>query len=265
MRVPPRQPGEHLQIIQSADAPARQDRSVHAAEQLGNAGGVRAVHGSIGFDAGDDERVDTPLGKRCQHIGETTAAALGPTAHLHLTAEHVEAHRHGHSHGVTDLVDELRTFDGRRAHDDAPDTGVEEPLGRRHLAHAATDLHGTRHGRGDRAYRVLVAGRAGTCRVEIHHVDPRRAGSFESAGHRDGIGPVDRLLVEVTTQETHTTAGPQIDRRKQLERHQIDSWLRVAAATKFASTASPQGPLFSGWNCVAHTAPCSTAATIVPP
>src|SRR5947209_375675 len=34
----------------------------------------------------------------------------------------------------------------------------------------------------------------------------------------------------------------------------------AAAATKLPSIAKPTAPLFSGWNCVAHSGPRSTAA-----
>src|SRR6185436_6955578 len=73
----------------------------------------------------------------------------------------------------------------------------------------------------------------------------------ERASHRDGIVAVVRLAIEVALQQTYDATLAQVDRGKELHH---------AASTKFCSSARPTAPLFSGWNCVAHTGPASIAA-----
>ena len=77
-----------------------------------------------------------------------------------------------------------------------------------------------------------------------------------------GIVAVHALAVEVALGELHDLAAAQVDGR--VEVHQTATGAE-ARSTKACRTARPVRLDFSGWNCVAHTDPCSTAATTGPP
>ena len=53
--------------------------------------------------------------------------------------------------------------------------------------------------------------------IEVHDVQPARAGVGEAHGNLDRVVPVDRLPVEVAPQEPHDAAAPQVDGGQQVE------------------------------------------------
>src|SRR5207302_1298932 len=68
-----------------------------------------------------------------------------------------------------------------------------------------------------------------------------------------GIVVVGRLLVGVAAQQPHRPAGSDVDRRDH-DHAARASW------TKRSYSSSPAAADFSGWNCVANTFACATAA-----
>ena len=80
-------------------------------------------------------------------------------------------------------------------------------------------------------------------------------------GHR--VVGVDGLLGVVALVEANASAVAQVDGGEQV--HHAAAAEPTARATKLARMRMPVAPDFSGWNCVAHRAPCSTAAVTGPP
>ena len=95
--------------------------------------------------------------------------------------------------------------------------------------------------------------------VQIDDVDPAGARSNVTGGQCRGV-PVAVLPGEVTLRQPHRGAGAQVDGRQEL--HHATA---LAASTKFASSANPVAPDFSGWNWAPHTAPRVANAATSPP
>jgi len=109
-----------------------------------------------------------------------------------------------------------------------------------------------------------VVRRAGFRSIEVDHVQPVRPAVEELLGQAERVAVV-APLVEVPG--SRRTARPSRDRSPggvpSSLRHQARTG--SAAATKFASMASPTWPDFSGWNWVPHSAPSAAAAATGPP
>ena len=148
-------------------------------------------------------------------------------------------------------------LDGRAADDHTRHTG-REPIARVvDGADAPTRLHPGPHVRADRLDHREVRIPAVACRVEVDHVDPACAGRVEPARDRDRVVVVDGLVLVVAPGEAHDLSGTKVDRG--IEVHQPSAGL-ATASTKLRSMRIPTSPDFSGWNCVAQSAPISTAA-----
>ena len=89
-------------------------------------------------------------------------------------------------------------------------------------------------------------------RVQVHQVQPRRAGRLprQRGVHRVAVG---RLAPGGALHQPDRLAAGHVDGGQQDQfTHKLSSQLD--------RTAAPASPDFSGWNCVAETTPCSTAA-----
>ena len=94
---------------------------------------------------------------------------------------------------------------------------------------------------------------------------PRRPAVHVATRQRDGVAVVPGAP-EVPLDEADGAPVTQVDGGEQLHgAAHAEAWARAQAATKLARIPSPTGPDFSGWNCVPHTGPRSTAATTSPP
>src|SRR5581483_5321716 len=217
-----------------------------------------AGHGAVAADLGDDEGGDALALEPLRQVDEVGAGGLRPALDRHPAAPGVEPD--GHPAGVAggQLGDELGPLDGGGADHDPGDAGVDEPFGRLDRPDAAAGLHAAADAAGDGGHVLQVAGLAAAGGVEVDDVDPAGAGRLEGAGHGDRVLGVDGLGGVVAPQQPDGPSGPQVDGGIQLGHP-------AQASAKFRSSRSPLAALFSGWNCVAHSDPCSTAATTGPP
>src|SRR5207302_11214480 len=111
-----------------------------------------------------------------------------------------------------------------------------------------------RHVRANRFDHRQVGVAATARRIEIDDVNPARTGGVEASRHPDRIVVIDRLHAVVPAQQTHDHALAYVDRR--IEVHDYSP----TDSTKLRSIRIPTSPDFSGWNCVAHRGPSSSAA-----
>ena len=89
--------------------------------------------------------------------------------------------------------------------------------------------------------------------VEVHDVEPPRPLLLEAFGDGHGVVGVRGLVVGVAAQQAHRAAAAQVDRGDH-----DHGW--ATAFTNRSYSWSPASPDFSGWNCVANTFSCATAA-----
>src|SRR5664280_685859 len=137
---------------------------------------------------------------------------------------------------------------------------VEELLDVPFRTHSPAGLDRDIDGGGNGQHRRAVHRTAGTRRVEIDHVQPRRTGIGEPGGQSHRVSVL-ALPVEVTLHQPDGGATPDVDGR--IEVHHADA--SSTQRTKLARMPSPTAPDFSGWNWVPHTAPRSAEAVTAPP
>src|SRR5690606_19041879 len=98
-------------------------------------------------------------------------------------------------------------------------------------------------------------------------VDQPRPGLLPAPRHGQRVVVIDRLAVVIALVKAHAAPAPQVDRRDHQHQATPDPARvstpasRSTSAAKLASKRRPLGPLFSGWNCTAMTAPRPTAET----
>src|SRR5438477_3687203 len=168
--------------------------------------------------------------------------------------------------------DQSGVLQGSGAHDHPGQSQLEQGLGREVVTDPAAVLNGDTDGLHDGGDDLAVGRPAGTCRVEVHDVQPRGARARELTGDRDGVTPVDGLAGVVALHQTDATSLPEVyggievQRRRQ-PRPPSPGSHRTSPHTsaKLRSSPRPVPPDFSGWNWVAQTLPRSTAATTGPP
>ncbi len=85
---------------------------------------------------------------------------------------------------------------------------------------AAADLAGNRrtHRSNDVSDERRLAGRSRSNPVEVDDVDPLDPGRSECPRRRNRILAIDRLPCEIALGKSYDPAGPQVDRRQELER-----------------------------------------------
>ena len=145
------------------------------------------------------------------------------------------------------------------------DADVEVGLDHVEIADAAANLDrqvGER--RGDAADAIGVHRKTGHRAVEIHQVQPLRAGFDPAPRHGQRIIGEDRLVIHIALTQAYAPSVLEIDRGYQQHgcpRTQTEPSQRV----KLASRSNPARWLFSGWNWVANTLPRPiTAAKLTP-
>ena len=185
--------------------------------------------------------------------------SLLPAPHRDLTAAGVEPD--GHRHPGGEHAHELGLFERCSAQHHAGHTCLEERVGGRLIAHTASGLDGHVDGGGDGSDDLTVAGRARTSGVEIDDVDPACALGGEELRLGDRVVGVHGLAVVVALVQPHGATVEEVDGGEQFHGQTPCD----AAMTKARNSWRPVPPDFSGWNCVAHNDPRSTAAATGPP
>src|SRR5699024_10011879 len=95
-------------------------------------------------------------------------------------------------------------------------------------------------------------------RVQVHQVDPLRTGLLPAAGRLERLPELPAGAGDPLSQLDRLPAA-HVDGREELQSRSPTRAHRDI--TQFFSRCSPASPDFSGWNCVADSAPFSTAAT----
>ena len=233
-------------------AAARSDR--------GEAVDIRPGQHAVASDLGHDHRGRTMGRGRSHQVDKPRARVLEPAAHPHVAVAVVEADGDAAGMAGSQSFDEVGALDGCSTDHDSTHAEAEERVRDVVVAHTTAALHRRPDGTHDRGHRLTVVAST-ACGVEVDDVDPRRAGGLELLRHGHWVVVVGGLLLEVALCQPHDPPVAHIDGRVEIHRAQP----RQHASTKLRSSCSPADPDFSGWNCVAHTLPRSTAATTGPP
>ena len=248
--------------------PGRRSRRVGGAEHRGQAVEVGPLERAVAPDLGDDERGHAGIGElaRPRRAGLVPSPAPSPA-------------RRPRGRGRRGRRRPGSAAPGRRTRSGCssaavPITTRATPASTSASAAASSRTPppvctGHRHGRGDGRDDRPVDRLAGAGGVEVDDVDPRRARGLE----RERPGPPGRRRRR-SRGRSRPGRGARTGRRagrwpgRAPSRQRSDQAVDGGATARRRSSSAAAGRCvadFSGWNCVAHTLPRSTAATTGPP
>ncbi len=176
--------------------------------------------------------------------------------HRHLAVAGVEPDRHAAGKFLGRVDHQRRIAHRRGADDDAVDALGQPAFHRRHVAHAAAELHRYADGFENAIDSAGIHRLAGKSAVEIDDVQIFKSRQFKSARLRRRIAVKHGGARHVALLEAHGQSLFEIDGGK--KNH-------GAHFRKFAISLSPNRWLFSGWNCVPTMLSRPTMAVSGPP
>ena len=211
------EPCEGPQVVERTHAAAGDQRDRAGAQDRSQLPERRALEGPVAPDLGDDEGGEPDAVEAAGEVDQIGTGPFLPPADGHLVAPGVEAHRDASRELPAQLLHQRRALDRGGADHDPLDPGVEQLERRFGRPHAAPHLDPAGDAADDQADLVEVGPGAGTGGIEVHHVDPPRAGGLELARDPDRIVVVDGLRGEVALVQPHAMAVAQVDRGEQLD------------------------------------------------
>src|SRR5215210_2229744 len=242
------QAGERAEVVEVADPARVQEAPAHGLRDVADVVEVGPLEPAVAVDVRVDEGGHAAVAEAADRVAGRHLGRLCPARGGDVAAADVDRDEHARAERGDDRVEEVDVAERRGADDHALGARPQRLADGLEGAQAPAVLH--RHARLARdPAQVLDRLRlAGARAVEVDDVEEPRARLDPRPRGRQRIVVVDGRVLEAALDEAHRPAVEDVDGG--IEDH--------AAATKFASSASPSREDFSGWNWTPATLSRST-------